>query len=179
MPVDVRQSNFRTDRGGPRSPTGQAAGDLPESRTRAAVAAWSAALGERWVSAASEVLDRYGRTTGTHAHRPVAVLHPESTSQVQRVVAIAAEHEIPVYPISRGKNWGYGDAAPVGPGQAVIVLGRMNQIVEVDAKLGYAVIEPGVTQGQPTDRLKKNLQTLFSDQADRFYLLSERLDLFL
>jgi 4-cresol dehydrogenase (hydroxylating) len=173
MPVDVRQATFRTDRGSPRPPTGigsvtgQAgsppSSDVPASRWQAAVNAWSAALGERAVTVAAEVLDRYGRTTGTQAHRPVAVLHPETTSQVQQILAIAADHEIPVYPISKGKNWGYGDAAPVGPGQAVVDFGRMNRIVEVNAELGYAVVEPGVTQGQLYRHLTENKLPLWMD----------------
>ncbi len=46
--------------------------------------------------------------------------------------------------MSRGKNLGYGTAAPRMPGCMVLDLGRMNKILELDPVLGYCVIEPGV-----------------------------------
>ncbi|HJP34531.1 MAG TPA: FAD-binding protein, partial [Gammaproteobacteria bacterium] len=48
-----------------------------------------------------------------------------------------------LYPISRGKNWGYGDACPTTDGAAIVDLSRMNQIVEVNTDLAYCVVEPG------------------------------------
>ena len=39
---------------------------------------------------------------------------------------------------------GYGTAAPRLPGSVVLDLGRMRRILEVNADLGYCVIEPGV-----------------------------------
>ncbi|MEX0886352.1 MAG: FAD-binding protein, partial [Phycisphaeraceae bacterium] len=64
------------------------------------------------------------------------------------------EAGLKLHPVSRGCNWGYGDAAPPGPGQAVLDLSSMNRILEVNAELGYAVIEPGVSQGQLWQYLK-------------------------
>ena len=67
---------------------------------------------------------------------------------------IAREHGVSLYPVSQGRNWGYGDACPVGAGQVVLDLSAMNRIVEVDPDLAYAVIEPGVTQGQLAAHLR-------------------------
>ncbi|MFX4450865.1 FAD-binding protein, partial [Acinetobacter baumannii] len=38
-----------------------------------------------------------------------------------------------------------GTAAPRMAGSVVLDLGRMNRILELDAKLAYAVLEPGVS----------------------------------
>ena len=46
-------------------------------------------------------------------HQPGAAVAPATVEQVQAIVRIANEHKIPLWPISRGKNFGYGGAAPV------------------------------------------------------------------
>lgn len=47
--------------------------------------------------------------------------------------------------VSRGKNLGYGGPAPVVPGCVILDLHRINKVIEVNEKLAYAVVEPGVT----------------------------------
>ena len=54
---------------------------------------------------------------------------------------------MPIYPISTGKNWGYGSRVPLHDG-VLVDLGRMNRIVDFDEELAYVTIEPGVTQRQ-------------------------------
>jgi len=63
---------------------------------------------------------------------------------------------VQLHPISCGKNWGYGDRCAVSDGQVIVDLGRMNRIVEVNSRLAYAVVEPGVTQGQMYQYLVEN-----------------------
>ncbi|MFA6039552.1 MAG: FAD-binding oxidoreductase [Candidatus Peribacteraceae bacterium] len=93
-------------------------------------------------------LQRFARSSTPRGTRPQAVILPGSTADVQECVRIAAACGVPLYPISHGKNWGYGDACAVTDGQVILDLSRMNRIVEVHPQLGYAVLEPGVTQGQ-------------------------------
>ena len=116
--------------------------------------AWQALLGADGVLRAPDVLARYGRTTLPDAPSPVAVLRPLAVEQVAPVVRVAAAHRVPLYPISRGKNWGWGDACPVTEGQAILDLSALDRIVAVDEELGYAVVQPGVTQGQLADHLR-------------------------
>ncbi len=130
-----------------------------------AVQEWRTVLGDDGVAADAETLTRYGRSTAPKGTEPCCVLHPESTEQVQAIVRIAATHGVVLYPISRGKNWGYGDAcAPTG-GNAIVDLGRMNRIIEVSDELCYAVIEPGVTQGQFYQYLRDNHPNLWFDAS--------------
>ncbi len=124
---------------------------------------WRNLLGPEHVLCNDTVLDRYAQTTLPEGNRSLAVLRPESTAEVCELVKIAAAHRVPIYPISRGKNWGYGDACPVTAGQVIVDLGRMNRILEVNTELAYAVIEPGVTQGQLANHLTQTNSGLMLD----------------
>jgi 4-cresol dehydrogenase (hydroxylating) len=74
-----------------------------------------------------------------------AAVAPDSAEQVQEIVKIANEFRIPLYPISTGRNLGYGGSAPVLSGSVVLDLKRMNRILEVDERNAYALVEPGVS----------------------------------
>ncbi len=108
-------------------------------------------------------LERYARSTAARRTHPAALVYPGSHAEVVALVKLAARFSIPVYPVSTGKNWGYGDACAVDHGQLVIELSRMNRIIKVDAELGYAVIEPGVTQQQLSDYLREHGVPLWMD----------------
>ncbi|GAA6043727.1 hypothetical protein JCM8097_000496 [Rhodosporidiobolus ruineniae] len=71
---------------------------------------------------------------------------PGSTADVQTVVKLANKHQIPLHPISRGKNLGYGGRSPRLSGSIVVDLGkRMNRILEINDTDYYVVVEPGVS----------------------------------
>lgn len=89
-------------------------------------------------------------------HQPSAAICPASTEEVSRCVAVCNKYKVPVWPISTGRNLGYGSAAPGSRGQVVMDLRRMNKIIEVDADLGTALVEPGVTFQQLYDYLQDN-----------------------
>jgi len=128
-----------------------------------AVQGWTKVLGADAVSVEPALLDRYARSTQVIGTRPLCVLYPRTTAEVQEVVRIASAHGVVVYPISRGKNWGYGDACAPVDGAAIVDLSRMNRIVEVSADLAYAVIEPGVSQQQLFDYLQEHNTGLWMD----------------
>lgn len=118
------------------------------SEERAALEAWRTALGDDKVDASSSTCARYSRTTLPRGTEPCCVLFPESREDVQALVAVARAHGRAIYPISGGRNWGYGDACAPESGAAIVDLGRMNRIIEIDAEMGFAIVEPGVTQQQ-------------------------------
>lgn len=73
---------------------------------------------------------------------PDVVIYPERTLHVQRVLRLAHEHRIPVYP--RGAGTGLtGGAVPVAGG-IVLDLSRMNRIISIDTENLVAVVESGV-----------------------------------
>ncbi|MFO0848073.1 MAG: FAD-binding oxidoreductase [Gemmataceae bacterium] len=100
------------------------------------------------VSATTSDRREYSRTTLTTATIPRLIAAPTTADQLRRLVIAAGRERVHLYPISRGRNWGYGDACAPTDGQVIVDLGRMNRIHEVHPELGYAVIEPGVTFGQ-------------------------------
>src|SRR5688572_15827041 len=73
---------------------------------------------------------------------PAAVVLPRSSAQVQGVVRLCHEHNIPF--VARGHGTGLsGGALPVEDG-VVIGLARMNRILSVDYANARIVVEPGV-----------------------------------
>lgn len=79
------------------------------------------------------------------AFRPAGAVTPSSVEEVQAVVRIANELKVPLWTSSNGRNLGYGGQAPRLPGSVVVDLSRMRRILEVNEKLGYALVEPGVS----------------------------------
>jgi len=94
-------------------------------------------------------------STYPEAHLPLGIVRPDSADDVAAIVTAAGELGVSLYPISRGRNWGYGDACPTSDKAVVLDLGRMNRIRHIDEDLAYAVIEPGVTQGQLAQALEE------------------------
>ncbi len=94
-------------------------------------------------------------TTGAVRDIP-AVLIPHSTDEVVKIVKVASQYGLPLYPISTGKNWGYGTANPVTSGSIVVDLSMMKKISDYDPDLGIITLEPGVTQQMLCDFLTTN-----------------------
>jgi 4-cresol dehydrogenase (hydroxylating) len=129
----------------------------------AALRAWRLLLGPSRVLTAPDELASYAASTAARPVAPLAVLRPLSHGEVVAVVRSAGEFDIPLYPLSTGRNWGYGDACPSRAGQVIVDLGGMNRIIEVDRDLAYAVIEPGVTQAQLANHLVAQGLPLWTD----------------
>ena len=85
-----------------------------------AVKEFEHALGPEKVAFDSETIEKYARTTQSQAPAPSLILYPESTEEVQVLTRIASEHDVVLYPISCGKNWGYGDACAPFDGSAIV-----------------------------------------------------------
>lgn len=131
--------------------------------TAALLRALGAVVGEAHVLADAPTLARYARSTAARPVVPAAVVRPGSHAEVVAVVGLAARAGVAIYPLSTGKNWGYGDACAVGADQLIVELSRLNRIVHVDRELAYAVIEPGVTQQQLSDYLREHDLPLWMD----------------
>lgn len=113
-----------------------------------AVAQWRQLLGTERVLLRAEELAPYAASTSAYPVQALAVLRPFSHAEVVDIVRCAARFGIALYPESTGCNWGYGDACPAGTGQVIVDISGMRRILELDTQLAYAVLEPGVTQGQ-------------------------------
>lgn len=81
--------------------------------------------------------------------RLAAILRPRSAEDVQRILAAATDvGGAAIYPFSTGRNWGLGSRQPPADGCVLLDLARLDRVRELDLQRGFAVIEPGVTQGQ-------------------------------
>lgn len=108
--------------------------------------------------------DSFEEPTGYRPPVPIGGrVFPTSTPEVEAVVKAANLAGVALHAFSRGKNWGYGSAAPPAPGQVLVDLSRMNRIVEVNDELGYCVLEAGVSQGQLAAYLEKHHPGLWMD----------------
>lgn len=127
------------------SPPGVTAADFAS-----ALRAFEQTVGKEWVFTSDADLDLYRDAYSPFLHEAEertasAALAPSSTEEVQQIVRIANRYRVPLYPISTGKNLGYGGSAPAYSGCVVLDLKRMNRILEVDEANAYALVEPGVS----------------------------------
>ena len=73
---------------------------------------------------------------------PTAVVFPENTDEVSRVVSLAHREGVPVVP--RGAGTGLSGGAIAGEGGIEIALTRMRSIIEIDHVNRTATVEPGL-----------------------------------
>jgi 4-cresol dehydrogenase (hydroxylating) len=116
-----------------------------KTRLQRSLAAWRRQLGSGGVDVDASERASAERATFRTDQRILAILRPGSRADVEACLRIAHRHRVPVYPTSRGKNWGYGSRVPVRDGCVLLHLGRMNRIVGFSEKLAYVTVEPGVT----------------------------------
>ncbi|MDA8137470.1 MAG: FAD-binding oxidoreductase [Desulfobacteraceae bacterium] len=100
------------------------------------------------------------------ARRPSAFIYPGTVAEIEQIVRIANEYQIALWPVSKGKNWGYGSATPCRAGAVVVGLERLDRILEVNTEMAYAVIEPGVTYRQLHQYLIERDLPLWLDCTD-------------
>jgi 4-cresol dehydrogenase (hydroxylating) len=124
--------------------------NVSEADFTAALKGFAGIVGDQWIFTADEDLELYRDSYSIlwgEAAEPTAsaAVAPDNADQVVELVKVANRYRIPIYPISTGKNLGYGGAAPALSGSVVFDLKRMNRIVEIDERNGYVVVEPGVS----------------------------------
>ena len=83
---------------------------------------------------------------------PDVVVFPTTTGQVAAIVRACNTHDVPFVPRGAGTSLA-GGTLPVGGG-VMICLTRMRQILEVNVRDRYAVVEPGLVNVHLTQRLK-------------------------
>src|SRR5690606_17517120 len=121
---------------------------ISQATMRQALDAFAAVVGTERVFTSEEdrgsYLDPFA-VGDTLEHEPSAAVAPKSVEGVQGVLKAANKLRIPLWPISMGKNFAYGTAAPRMKGTVVLDLKRMNRVLEINEELGYALVEPGVS----------------------------------
>lgn len=108
------------------------------------LAALREAVGADNVKTDAETLDHYktDEETDPHYHHlPEVVVLPGSTEEVAKVMKIANKYLVPVTPRSAGTSVSCG-AVPVHGG-IVLLMERMDKIIEMNADAMYMVVEAG------------------------------------
>ena len=119
----------------------------------AALQQWRSLLGEAQVLQ-GDALQAYLRDTGAAQRTIPAALRIRAAASLPDVMRIATQHQVAVYPISTGHNWGYGSALPARNGCVLLDLSALQMILHFDDELGVVTLEPGVTQQMLSDYLQ-------------------------
>lgn len=117
---------------------------------------WSKILDHERIIHKEDAHKRYGENTTSSVRVIEGALRPVSQEEIQKIVHVALEERVPLYPISTGHNWGYGTALPSGENNVILDLSLMNKILDFDTKLGIVTVEPGVTLQMLYEHLEKN-----------------------
>ena len=83
---------------------------------------------------------------------PDVAVFPRTTAQVQAIVRLCNQFDVPFLPRGAGTSLA-GGCLPVGGG-VMIVLTRMKEIIEINRRDRYAVVQPGVVNVWLTQALK-------------------------
>lgn len=126
---------------------------------------WRECLGSEFVVTDRPALAAAATTTFATAQTIPAILRPGTRAEVQDCLRIATRYRVGVYPVSSGKNWGYGSSVPTRTETAILDLSRMTRILDFDEKLAYVTVEPGVTQAQLVAFLAERGSKLWMDST--------------
>jgi hypothetical protein len=136
-----------------------------------ALSEFAEAIGGEWVYSSEEDMDLYRDAYSPFWNEeedrvPSAAVAPDGVEQVRAIVRIANAYGIPLWTIATGRNLGYGGSAPAYSGSVVVDLKRMNRVLEVNDKIHYAVVEPGVSYFDLYRYIQENGLDVWIDPAD-------------
>ncbi|MDQ6787717.1 MAG: FAD-binding protein [Acidobacteriota bacterium] len=101
-----------------------------------------------------EKVEPYGADAVKEKFPPEAVVFPESTEQIVKILRLANESLFPV--TARGGGVGYtGGAVPVDGG-IVVGTDRMNKIIEINSDDLYVICQPGLTTFELQQAVEKH-----------------------
>jgi len=117
--------------------------------TSAVVSELREIVGEKGLITAQAQLQTY-ECDGLTAFRtpPLAVLLPESTEQVQKILRLCHRERIPF--VARGSGTGLSGGALPSEGSVVLSLSRMNRILNIDIPNQQITVQPGVINSNVT-----------------------------
>ncbi|MHA1675173.1 MAG: FAD-binding oxidoreductase, partial [Promethearchaeota archaeon] len=114
-------------------------------------------MGKQYVSANPAITASYlsKAIMGLESSIGDVVVRPRYTEEVRKVLIWCSDRHIPVTPVSAGLSGGF--SCPVTkPGGVVLDMSRFDRIIEIDEDNRYAIIEPGVTNGELWAYMRKN-----------------------
>ena len=120
-------------------------------------------VGEDHVSDQPEELFTYSKDLGTsESNWPDYVAAPKTAEQVSQIVRMANRQKVPVVPLGGGMSLA-GLALPLRGGIA-LDLKRMDEIIELNERSRYVVVEAGVSHGKLTAYLHQHAPNLMHSE---------------
>jgi glycolate oxidase len=120
-------------------------------------------VGEDFVSNQPEDLFTYSKDLGTSEPKwPEYVVVPKTTEEIQKIVLFANQEKIPIVPLGGGMSLA-GLALPLKSG-ITMDMKRMDQIIEVNEKGRYMVVEAGISHGKVMSYLHKHHPNLMHSE---------------
>jgi glycolate oxidase len=118
------------------------------------VDALRAIVGDEGVVTDPDVLASYARDQAgfVPAGTPAAAVFPRSTTEVSQVVEVAHDRRIPV--VARGAGSGLAGGANAIDGGIVVVLTRMDAILDLDVTEQTARVQPGVINAELSNQAR-------------------------
>ncbi len=108
---------------------------------------------DRVLTGESELLIHARDESHHPEHKPDAVIYPQNTEEISKILKFANEQKIPV------TAWGAGTSMEANPvpvrGGIVLDLSKMNQILAIYPEDLQAVVQPGVTHIELNQKLSK------------------------
>lgn len=126
---------------------------MVEMNLLAALAAWRGVLGASQVLSAPAAQVAYGADASGNQRAIAGALRVMDAALLPGVMRIAQRYKVAVYPISTGRNWGYGTALPARDACVIVDLSGLQKILHFDDVFGVVTLEPGVTQAMLADFL--------------------------
>lgn len=117
-------------------------------------------VGEKNIYTENYILEQAEQTNYITNQKITAIIFPNNLEELKKCLLVANIYKIPIYPISKGKNWGYGSKVPVQTNSLIIDLSKINKILDYNEELGYVAVEPGVTFQQLFDFLREKNSNL-------------------
>jgi glycolate oxidase subunit GlcD len=113
----------------------------------------SAIVGEKHVREARAQRVTYAMDgLPTHRRVPDLVVLPGTREELIAVVRLLAAHNVPFVP--RGAGTGLSGGALADEGSVLVVLTRLNRIIEIDHANAHATVEPGVVNAKLSAAVK-------------------------
>lgn len=114
-------------------------------------------------AALAPYFDPFAPVDDAHAFAPSAALLPANVDEIRAILRVANAARVPLWTVSTGRNFAYGGAAPRLAGSVVLDLQRLNRVLDVDERLAWAVVEPGVSYFDLHAHLRERGLKLWAD----------------
>ena len=104
------------------------------------ISAFEQIIGSRAIEFEESTLRLYAQSANGSSIMPICILYPSKAGEVVEIVKMANKLNVPLHPISRGMNWGYGSAQGSAANQVVLDLCSFNRTISINLSKSGALL---------------------------------------